>query len=85
MKRTVLFLIFGLIAVVIGLGIAYSAEQVKTIRVGQELRMVVIFSDREGTHFQYFTEPGSGQGPKILGEEIFKNGEKIFDSYTEND
>ncbi len=76
-------------AALIGLGISYSAEQgspmTKTALIGMNLRTIIIFVDQEGTHFQYFTQSGSGQTSKILGEEIFKNGEKVFDSYREND
>ncbi len=78
---SVIFILFLIGQVSVSLGI----DQIKTIRVGQELRMILIFSDLGGTHFQYFTEPGAGKTPKILGEEIFKNGEKVFDSYSEND
>ena len=64
-----------------------NADQLtyKTIRIGQDLRMVATFVDKDGLHFQYFTEPRAGEGPKFLGEEIFKKGEKTFDSYREND
>ncbi len=58
---------------------------IQTIRVGQELRMVQIYADEKGLHHVYFTEPGSGKSPILLGEEIFKNGQKIFDNYREND
>lgn len=58
---------------------------IMTISVGQNLRMVMTWTDREGHHMQYFTEPRAGEAPKILGEEIFRNGEKIFDNYREND
>jgi predicted permease len=61
------------------------AEEIRSVRIGQNLRMVVIFSNMEGLHMQYFTEPRAGEGPKFLGEEIFKNGEKTFDNYREND
>lgn len=62
-----------------------SDQIIKTIRVGQDLRMVIIFYDKDGIHMQYFTEPRAGEAPKLLGEEIFKRGEKVFDNYTEND
>lgn len=61
------------------------AVTIHTIRVGMELRMVQIYADEQGLHHVYFTEPGSGKSPILLGEEIFKNGQKIFDSYKEND
>lgn len=57
----------------------------KSILIGQNLRMVVTYADKDGLHFQYFTEPRAGEGPKFLGEEIFKNGQKILDTYKEND
>jgi hypothetical protein len=83
----VLFFFFSIAG--IALNAAFGAELMnvtyKTFRIGQSLRMVIIYADKEGLHFQYFTEPRTGEGPKPLGEEIFKNGEKIFDSYKEND
>ncbi len=56
-----------------------------TFRVGMELRMVQIYADEQGLHHVYFTEPNSGKAPILLGEEIFKNGQKVFDNYKEND
>jgi hypothetical protein len=59
-----------------------SVITIRTVRIGQDLRMVVIFTDEKGVHWQYYTE----RDPHlILGEEIFMLGEKIFDNYTEND
>jgi len=84
MRKWFLILLFGLMAIMIGLGIA-NANQIRTIRVGMDLRMVVIVTDNEGTHFQYFTEPRAGEAPKLKGEEIFKDGQKVFDNYREND
>lgn len=73
----------------IALDAAFGAETInvafKSILIGQNLRMVAIFADKDGVHFQYFTEPRAGEGPKLLGEEIFKNGAKVFDNYREND
>ena len=88
MKRALLYLFLGILAVTIGWGMArgeQSAPAVKTILVGQNLRMVVIFAAADGVHFQYFTEPRAGEVPKPKGEEIFKDGQKISDSYREND
>ncbi len=64
---------------------AQTAPAIRTIRIGQNLRMVMMFADRDGLHFQYFTEPRAGEGPQFLGEEIIKNGEKVVDSFKEND
>jgi hypothetical protein len=82
-----LFYFFSMTGIAINAAFGADLTNVtfKSIRIGQELRMVAIFADRDGLHFQYFTEPRAGEGPKLLGEEIFKNGEKIFDSYKEND
>lgn len=64
---------------------AQVSPAIRTIRIGQDLRMVTMYADKDGLHFQYFTEPRAGEGPRLLGEEIFKNGVKIFDSFKEND
>ena len=68
-----------------GVGAFAQTVVYKSIRIGQDLRMVATFVDKDGLHFQYFTEPRAGEGPRFLGEEIFKNGEKTFDTYREND
>ncbi len=83
MKKAALGFLFVLILAEAGFG--QVAPAIRTIRVGQDLRMVTIYADKDGLHFQYFTEPRAGEGPKLLGEEIFKNGEKVSDSYREND
>ena len=84
MKKAII--IIGVIFVLSMLGVPESKSQhIQTIRIGQDLRMVVRFVDKDGLHFQYFTEPRAGEGSKLLGEEIFKNGEKTFDNYREND
>lgn len=91
MKKAILIvtLFFFLSQLGIALNAAFGADRTnvafKTIRIGQDLRMVVIYADKDGLHFHYFTEPRAGEGPRFLGEEIFKNGAKVFDSYTEND
>lgn len=81
MKRTILGALCFLLIWVSTL----NAQLIQTIRIGQNLRMVVRFVDKDGLHLQYFIEPRAGEGPKLLGEEIFKNGEKVFDNYREND
>jgi len=59
-----------------------QAEIKKHIYVDGKSRTAIIFSDEKGNlHIQYFTD-GSMQ---FLGEEIFKEGQKIMDSYREND
>ena len=59
-----------------------DAEIKKHIYVDGKSRTAIIFSDEKGNlHIQYFTD-GSMQ---FLGEEIFKEGQKIMDSYREND
>ena len=58
---------------------------IRTIRVGLELRMLHIYHDEQGLHHLYFIEPRAGEAPTLLGEEIFKDGQKVFDSYKEND
>jgi len=67
------------------MALSVNAEIVQSVRVNQRLRMVIISTDQQGTHFKYFTEPGNGEASKFLGEEIFKDGEKVFDNYKEND
>ena len=84
MKKAIIIIAAFLVLLALGIGPVY-AQQIQTIRVGQDLRMVVRFVDKDGLHLQYFTEPRAGEGPKLLGEEIFKNGEKVFDNYREND
>jgi hypothetical protein len=82
------FLIVALFFFLLGMGIFHCEAQTvtyKTLLIGQNLRMVATYADKDGLHFQYFTEPRAGEGPKFLGEEIFKNGEKTFDTYREND
>ena len=59
--------------------------QVRTVRVGMDLRMVETYSDEKGIHHVYFTEPGNGREAVFLGEEIFKDGQKVLDTYREND
>jgi len=58
---------------------------VTTIMVGQNLREVYTYNDYQGLHHVYFTVARAGETPICLGEEIFKNGEKVFDNYKEND
>jgi len=57
----------------------------RTILMDQNLRSLQIYSDEQGLHHVYFTEPRAGETLVCLGEEIFRNGEKIFDNYKEND
>ena len=83
MKKIALGLVFSFFLA--GTCLAQVAPAFQTIRIGQDLRMVTIYADKDGLHFQYFTEPRAGEGSKFLGEEIFKKGEKVFDSYREND
>lgn len=88
MKRAILIVTLFFFLSILGIAVnaAFGADVAfKSIRIGQDLRMVATFVDRDGLHFQYFTEPRAGEGPMFLGEEIFKNGEKVFDSYKEND
>lgn len=40
-----------------------------------------MYNDEQGLHHVYFTEPRAGEGPKYLGERIFKNGQIILDTY----
>lgn len=58
---------------------------VTTIMVGQNLREVQTYNDDKGLHHIYFTIARAGETSKCLGEEIFKNGQKVFDNYKEND
>jgi len=68
------------------LAIMFCFVIIQTIRVGMDLRMVEIFADDKGQlHRVYSTEPVAGEAPRLLGEEIFYKGEKIFDNYREND
>jgi hypothetical protein len=53
--------------------------------VGQNLREVQTYNDDKGLHHIYFTIARAGETSKCLGEEIFKNGQKVFDNYKEND
>lgn len=91
MKKAILivtlFFFFSMAGIAINAAIGKDLMNVtyKTFLIGQNLRMVVTYADKDGLHFQYFTEPRAGEGPMFLGEEIFKNGEKTFDSYREND
>jgi len=91
MKKAILivtlFFIFSIAGIAINAAFGADLTNVayKTFRIGQDLRMVITYADKDGLHFQYFTEPRAGEGPRFLGEEIFKNGAKIFDSYKEND
>jgi len=89
-KAILIFTLFYFFSMAgIALDAAFGADLTnatfKSILIGQNLRMVAIFADKDGLHFLYFTEPRAGEGPKFLGEEIFKWGEKVFDSYKEND
>ncbi len=59
--------------------------QIRTVRVGMDLRMVETYIDQKGVHHVYYTEPGNGKEAVFLGEEIFKDGQKVFDNYKEND
>ena len=59
-----------------------QADIKKHVYVDGKSRTAIIFSDEKGQlHIQYFTD-GSMQ---FLGEEIFKEGQKILDTYKEND
>ena len=58
-----------------------SAPIKKAVYVDGRSRTAIIFTDKDGLHIQYFTD----NSMQFLGEEIFKNGEKTFDSYKEND
>jgi len=70
-----------LIILILSVGIA-QADIKKHVYVDGKSRTAIIFSDEKGgLHIQYFTD-GSMQ---FLGEEIFKDGQKILDTYKEND
>jgi len=59
-----------------------QADIKKAVYVDGKSRTAIIFSDEKGNlHIQYFTD-GSMQ---FLGEEIFKDGQKVMDTYKEND
>ncbi len=85
--KNILKLIFVTWAIVLIFAAAAFSETViiRSVRVGQNLRVVMIFVDSEGLHHQYYTEAGNGETYKLLGEEIFRKGEKVFDSFREND
>jgi hypothetical protein len=77
MKKS--FLIFLLMLIIT------SGLTIRTIRIGMDLRMLHIYTDEKGLHHVYYTEPGNGKSPVLLGEEIFYKGEKLFDTFREND
>ena len=62
-----------------------SGLTIKTVRIGMDLRMLHVYSDEKGLHHVYYTEPGNGKAPVLLGEEIFYRGEKVLDTFKEND
>jgi hypothetical protein len=82
-----LFFFFSIPAIALKAAFGADVTNVayKSIRIGQDLRAVAIYADKDGLHFQYFTEPRAGESARYLGEEIFKNGVKVFDSYVDND
>ncbi len=41
---------------------------IQTVRIGTALRMIQIYADEQGLHHVYFTEPGAGKSPVLLGE-----------------
>lgn len=57
---------------------------IRTIMIGQNLRMVHIYADEQGLHHVYFTEPRAGDEPKFLGERIYKDGQIVLDTYKGN-
>ncbi len=49
-------------------------------------RTLVVTTEGDCTIFRFFTASGiDGQAHQFLGEEIFCNGQKIRDTYREND
>jgi len=62
-----------------------SGITIRTVRIGMDLRMLHIYADEKGLHYVYYTEPGNGKAPVLLGEEIFYTGEKVLDTFKEND
>jgi len=60
---------------------AFAEPLKRAVYVNGRSRTAIYFVDEKGLHTLYFTDNSN----QFLGEEIFKNGEKIFDTYKEND
>jgi hypothetical protein len=82
------YLIIALVLAVVLAGtitIAKDSANVmkKAVTVDGKTRTAIMWVDQDGLHIQYFSDDSHGM--ILLGEEVFKDGQKVFDNYREND
>jgi hypothetical protein len=93
MKKLMVFLGFGILAILIGAGIATSQERINLnvhygeyrIRVDLKPRVLIIQNDGDRLTMQYFSNSAFEPRMQFLGEEIYINGRKVNDTFKEND
>lgn len=90
MKKWLIILLISAVTMVLTFSTSALAQnsscynvRVKAVTVNGKTRTVFIWVDEDGLHFKYFSD--DTHGLIVLGEEVFKDGEKTKDNYREND